>query len=167
MELFIEAIIWIAYIISLYCSIFLFLVYLEKRKIFDLEQSSTEPEKFPFISIIVPAYNEEKSIISTLESIEQIDYPKDKLEILVVSNGSSDKTPQLVKEFIKNKKEFKLFSLTEKGKALALNYGLSKCSGEFFACLDADSIVDKATLRKMLSLYYKEKGPGATYNESS
>ncbi len=162
MNIFIEVVIWIAYFVSLYFSVFLFLVYLEKRDLFSREDKKSKAEsleKYPFISVIVPAYNEEKTILLTLESIHNLDYPKDKIEVIAVNDGSKDNTEKVITEYIKGKPSFKLMSHTNRGKAASMNRALKEIKGEFFACLDADSFVDSGTLKKMLSLYYEENDP--------
>ena len=159
MNIVVEIIIWIAYIISLYFSIFLLLVYLEKKEFFEHEQSGTALQEYPLISVIVPVFNEEKTVIKTLESLYHLDYPKDRLEILVVNDGSTDSTPQKIESFIKEKINFHLLSHPNRGKGASLNRGLKELKGEYFACLDADSFVEPQTLRKMLSLYEKENEP--------
>src|SRR3989339_766912 len=106
MNIFIEVVIWIAYFVSLYFSVFLFLVYLEKRDLFSREYKKSKAEsleKYPFISVIVPAYNEEKTILLTLESIHNLDYPKDKIEVIAVNDGSKDNTEKVITEYIKGK----------------------------------------------------------------
>ena len=147
---------WVAYGLSLYFSIFLLLIYFDKKSFLRGEKSSTNPKKQPLVSILVPAYNEEGTILQTLESIQNIDYPKDKLDIIVINDGSSDKTEEITREYIKDKPHFRLLSHKNRGKAASMNRALELAKGEFFACLDADSFVDPLTLKKMLSLYYNE-----------
>jgi cellulose synthase/poly-beta-1,6-N-acetylglucosamine synthase-like glycosyltransferase len=159
MNAFANIILWIAYVLSLYFSIFLLLIYLDKTSSLKKEKSSVNPEKLPLISIIVPAYNEEGTILKTLKSIQNMDYPHNKLDVLVVNDGSSDKTEEITKEYIKGKFHFKLISHKNKGKAASMNKAIEIAKGEFFACLDADSFVHPFTLKKMLSLYYKENDP--------
>lgn len=156
MNFFVEILIWIAYLLSLYFSVFLLLVYLDKRSSIKIERSDTNPPHLPLVSIIIPAYNEEKTILKTLQSVEELDYPKEKMEVIVVNDGSKDNTKIIIEQFIAGKKYFRVRSHENRGKAASLNRALQEVQGEFFACLDADSFVHPLTLRKMLSLYYKE-----------
>lgn len=112
---------------------------------------------FPKVTIAVPAYNEEKHIIKTIQSISRLDYPEKKLEIIIVNDGSTDTTGSLVSEFIKNHKNIKLINQINKGKAAALNTALKSASGELFGCVDADSIVDKKSLKYMISHFHDKK----------
>ncbi|PIZ52038.1 hypothetical protein COY27_01635 [Candidatus Woesearchaeota archaeon CG_4_10_14_0_2_um_filter_33_13] len=159
MNIFVNMLLWIVYAISLYFSIFLLLVYLDNREFFKKEKSSTQINKFPFVSILVPAYNEEKTILRTLQSINEIEYPKDKLEVIVIDDGSKDDTKKIIAEYIQNKKHFQLISHKNIGKAASMNKALELTKGDFFACLDADSFVDPQTLRKMLNIYDQENDP--------
>ncbi len=170
MNLIVEIILWIMYLASLYFSVFLLIVYLEKRSEYDepTEENNTsqqsnlkiKPHTFePFISILVPAYNEEKTIRKTLESINNLEYPKEKLQIIAINDGSKDHTEQEIKQYIQDKPHFQLLSHKNKGKSASLNIALQQVKGEFFACLDADSFVEPTTLRKMLNLYTAENDP--------
>ena len=155
----VNVILWFAYIISLYFTIFILLIFIDKKESFKKEESSLNLNIEPIVSILIPAFNEEKTILKTLKSVNSLDYPKDKLDILVLNDGSKDKTEDIIKTFIANKPHFKLLSHKNRGKAASLNRGLTLAKGEYFACLDADSFVEKETLRKMLSMYEKENDP--------
>jgi cellulose synthase/poly-beta-1,6-N-acetylglucosamine synthase-like glycosyltransferase len=147
----VRIIILIAYLISLFFIIFWLLVFLDrgandKRKVL---------KRFPSVSICIPAYNEEKNIEETLNSVLQLDYPKDKIEIIVVNDGSTDNTANIVKNIIKNDREGRIRLLNQKnrGKAAAMNHGLSIAIGEFFVSLDADSTVSQDALKKLLPCF--------------
>ncbi len=159
MNLFVDIFVWIAYIVSLYFTIFLVLVYFDKRTLFRQEQSSTKLKRYPFVSVLVPAYNEEEHILRTLESIANLDYPSRKLEVIVVNDGSTDRTEEVIQHYIQDKPNFTLITQAIKGKAAALNRALQQARGEFFACLDADSFVEPLTLRKMLAFYDIQADP--------
>lgn len=159
MNVFINIVLLLAYITSLYFSVFLFLVFLDKIVLFKKEKSSLDIQKTPHISVIIPAHNEEKTILRTLKSVSDLDYPKNKLEVIVINDGSKDKTEEVIRNYIKGKFNFKLISHKNMGKAASMNKALKIAKGEFFACLDADSFVDSLTLKKMLFFYYQENDP--------
>lgn len=102
-----------------------------KRKIASLNK--------PFVSIIVPAYNEEIGIEKTLNSCIHQTYPK--YEIIVVNDGSNDCTREIVEEFIKHhhKPRIVLINQRNQGKAKALNNALSHARGDYVITVDADS----------------------------
>ena len=145
---------WTAYFLSLYLVIFWLLVYLENGS---LDKKKTL-RKRPFVSIVIPAYNEEDNIKSTIESVLKLNYDKDKYEVLVVNDGSTDKTKEEVEQAIKANQGFniKLINQTNGGKGSALNNGLRQAKGEIFVCLDADSRVEEDSLIKMLP-YFEDK----------
>ncbi|MDP7180741.1 MAG: glycosyltransferase [Candidatus Woesearchaeota archaeon] len=154
MESFIRALIMFAYLIALYFVVFWLLVLFEKKP----EQNQKPLKQFPFVTILIPAYNEEKKITSTLKSILKLDYPKNKLDFIVVNDGSTDNTLQLIKDVIHENKEFKIRLINQKnhGKGAALNKGLKEAKGEFFICLDADSYVKEDSLKKLLPYFDKK-----------
>ncbi len=112
-------------------------------------------KKYPTFSVIIPAYNEEDSIKDTIKSVLNLDYPKEKLEIVVINDGSKDRTGKIVEELARENKgrNIKLINQINQGKAKSLNNGLKIINGEFFACLDADSIINSDALKKMLAVF--------------
>lgn len=106
---------------------------------------------FPTVSIIIAAYNEEKTIERTIKSVLSLDYPKDKLELIVVNDESTDNTIKFVSKY----KDIKLINNKHKGvgKASAVNAGLAVAKGDFFGVLDADSEVSRDSLREVMSCF--------------
>jgi len=97
----------------------------------------------PFVSIIVPAHNEEKVIGRLLKRICEFSYPREKLEVVVVDDGSTDKTGKIVEAFAKENSFIKpLHRSSACGKAAALNEALKYVSGELVYFFDADYIPD-------------------------
>ncbi len=144
----IKVVLWATYLISLYFAIFWFMVFLttnNKTK----NKAITNP---PFVSIVIPAYNEEKRIKPTIQSVLGLDYPADKFELIVVNDGSKDQTAQIIEGMINGNKKFNIKTINQKnkGKGAALNAGLKLSRGEFFVSLDADSFVEKSALKKIL-----------------
>ena len=123
-------------------------LYLDKRPKFTLEKKELPP-----ISILIAAYNEESCIYETLKSVYSQYYPS-KFEVIVVSDGSKDKTVEYVNLFRKNYKSDNLIVIDNaenKGKALVLNQGLDYCSHELIISLDADSVLHEKALEKIVS----------------
>lgn len=127
------------------------LIYLKNRQKVRKRAKRTKYE--PTVSFIIPAYNEEETILDTIKSVLESDYPKDKIEIIVVNDGSTDRTAEVVKT-IKDKR-VKLINKKNSGKADSLNKGIEKAKGEIIVTLDADSYIEKDSLRKMIS-YFKD-----------
>ena len=121
---------------------------------YDKEEINYEIKEYPKVSIIVPAYNEGKNIKNTLERLIDLEYPKDKLEIIVVDDGSKDNTYEIAKEYEEKHDFIKVYKKENGGKSSALNYGIKRSSGEIIVTLDADSIPEKDSLIKMLKYMY-------------
>ncbi len=151
--------IWIMYFFSIYFGVFWIIMMLDKK----IEEIAPRPlNKTPFVSVVIPAFNEEDSLAKTMESVLNLDYPKDKLELIVINDGSTDRT-QHIAEAIKTAHpsyQIKIYFQKNAGKGAALNHGLKESKGEFFVCLDADSFVEPKALNVMLP-YFREKEVGA------
>ncbi len=106
----------------------------------------------PFVSIIVPAFNEEKVIAQTIESLLASNY--EKLEIIVVDDGSPDRTSEVVSERFANDARVQLFTKENGGKAEALNYGMRHAQGEIIIALDADTIFAPETVGALAHRFY-------------
>ena len=145
-----DIIIYISSFVGLYVLILWFLVlWQDKGNFFKLKLK----KNYPFVCIIVPCFNEEKTIIKTVNSLAKLDYPKHKLEIFVVDDGSTDRTYQKAKTLEEKYKQVKVFRKENGGKYTALNYGLTKTKAEFVGCLDADSFVPPNALRIVMSYF--------------
>jgi len=122
---------------------------------------------FPVVSVLVPAYNEEEHIEKSLKSIAGLDYPKKKIEIIVIDNGSTDRTfekaEKFRKEFSKKLKKIKLIKLPNPHKSEALNSGIKYATGEIVGVLDADTYVSEDCLKKMLP-HFEDRQVGAVTN---
>jgi glycosyltransferase involved in cell wall biosynthesis len=91
------------------------------------------------VSVIIPCRNEEKFIAECLDSVIQQDYPKEKIEVLVVDGASEDKTKKIVKNYSKKYPFVKLLNNPKKIKPVALNIGIKKSKGEYIIIMDAHS----------------------------
>lgn len=103
-------------------------------------------ENKPLISVIIPAYNEDKYIRTTLHSIKRQTYPNK--EIIVVNNASIDLTSQKIKPYT-----YKELYLEQKGISFAKNNGAKRAKGEILIFVDADSILRKDLLEKVFEAY--------------
>ena len=97
------------------------------------------PENYPFVSIIVPAYNEAEVIQSSLSSLLELRYPY--YEIIAVDDGSTDGTYEKMKEFEGNHYGVRVsvYRKENSGKADALNYGIRRSKAQLVVCMDSDS----------------------------
>jgi len=147
-----QIIIWTVVFLSLYISVvWLSFLYL-------YEPAQRKKQVFPYVTIAIPAYDEQGSIGSTIRSVAALDYPHDKLEIIVVNDGSADKTKDVVKKTICSIKGamIRLVSQENLGKGTALNSALRLAKGELFGVVDADSFVKRDALKFMVCNFSDE-----------
>ena len=107
----------------------------------------------PFITILVPAFNEEKVILSKLENVKEVSYPKDKIEVIFIDDGSTDQTVAKVEEFVRENPELRVKVLRQaqrQGKAKGLNAALKACSNGIVVVTDADTFWPTDILRTAL-----------------
>ena len=106
------------------------------------------------VSIIIPAYNAEKFIAKTLDSVKKQTYQN--TEIIVIDDGSKDQTVTIVEQFIQQDKRIKLWRQKNLGVAAARNKGIEIAQGEFIAPLDADDLWYPQNLEKQVQLIQKQ-----------
>jgi glycosyltransferase involved in cell wall biosynthesis len=115
------------------------------------------------LSVVIPVYNEEKTIIDTFEAVKKADSLAFNKEIIIIDDGSSDKTAEVIKELEKNhtaKKDFTLkiiLSPKNEGKGAAIKKGLLATSGDVVIVQDADLEYDPAEFPIMLEPFIKNK----------
>ena len=114
--------------------------------------------RLPNISILIPAYNEEKVIGKSLKRLLAINYPKNKLDIIVIDDGSTDGTYKIAKKY--ESKYLRVFKKKNTGKASTLNFGLKYVNNKFVAVMDADSFLDRGALSQCIA-YFDEDNVAA------
>lgn len=139
--------------ITLYVQVLLLFTFLEKKggRENGLGGSPVplSPRILPTVSIIVPCWNEEKTLAGTIDSLLALDYPKEKLEILIVDDGSTDQTLAVANSW-KSHRQVRVFHKANGGKHTAMNLGLAHAHGELVGGLDADSFVEKDALMEIV-----------------
>ncbi len=142
-------------IITIIATVFFSIIYfLNEKKMHE----QLKPDYFPQVTILVPAKNEQNSISGCIDSLLALDYPKDKIEIIVLNDGSTDATAQKVEAY--KKFGVKLINKKNSGKADSLNQGIKQANGEIIVTMDADSYVIKDGLKRMVA-YFKDPNVGA------
>lgn len=128
------------------------------------------PSKYePKVSIVICARNEEASIEPCIISLLKLDYPKDKLEVLLVNDRSEDRTKEIMNQHAAKNPCLKYFEITEtggalKGKANALAQALKHTTGEVIFTTDADIEVNPNWVRRILDYYDAKTGVVAGYS---
>ena len=140
--------------IALYMfSFFIILTIRNKERLF----SYPEMKKEYRVSVLIPAYNEEDSIEETIRHVMELEYPKSKIEVIVINDGSRDGTLGKVKKLLGRYKNLKLIDKENSGKANSLNMGVKGARGELIAVVDSDSFPSPSSLRKLAGFFNDEK----------
>ena len=149
---------YISAFILLYVNVIYIALLIRFRKLVHWSPEPVPDEDLPKISVVIPAYNESENIRASIESVLASDYPKDKLEVIVVDDGSTDDTYDIAREYTKY--DVKVYRKPNGGAADAKNYGAERSTGEFIATLDSDSRVDTQAFRRLIA-YFREKNVAA------
>jgi len=106
----------------------------------------------PMVSVIVAAFNEERVIRARINDLLELDYPKDKLEIIIASDGSEDKTVPIAREF--ENENIKVLDFKQnRGRAAVHNDSVKVAEGEILVFTDSETTFDKYFLRKALPYF--------------
>lgn len=115
-------------------------------------------ESDPFVSVVFATYNREEMLKECLESIFNQSYPKDKYEVIVVNDGSTDGTEEVLKEYERRAPcKLKWFSQENKGAAIAFNLGIYNAKGEIIGFTADDCIVEPTWIEQAVSYFEDEK----------
>jgi cellulose synthase/poly-beta-1,6-N-acetylglucosamine synthase-like glycosyltransferase/peptidoglycan/xylan/chitin deacetylase (PgdA/CDA1 family) len=114
------------------------------------------PDNFqPLVTVLVPAYNEEKVIAHTIQSLLESEYAN--IEVLVVDDGSKDRTAAIVAALAAEIPRVRLVRQANAGKATAANHGLREARGEIIVAVDADTIISPESIPKLVRHFYDPK----------
>lgn len=126
--------------------------------------TNNDSDFLPSVSVLVAARNEESNIVNCINSLKKSNYPKDKLQIILINDNSDDRTEELMLKEIEGCSEFLVLNTKDytgtglKGKVNALSYGISKSTGELYMMTDADCEVPTEWVRDTVKYYDKETG---------
>lgn len=146
-----DIIIYIAAFFAVYMQVFLFVTFFSKEKELDKKITCFDAE-LPTITFMVPCWNEENTLDNTVESLRKIDYPKDKFFMILVDDGSTDNTWNIMQKY-KNDPQIQIFTQANGGKHKALNKALNNAHTDLVASIDADTVINKDALRKAMAYF--------------
>ncbi len=145
--------IWLFLLFNVVLTFFAFLHGLTSEK--ERQRLFSEPFPLPFISILVPAHNEGLVIRRTIEAMLEQNYPRERLEVIIVNDGSDDDTAEIVREMALRHRNVKLVDVPKeeggKGKSRALNVGLEHAMGDVISVYDADNRPEPNSLRYLVA----------------
>ena len=136
--------------LALYFEVFLLIAFFEKKP---ERKDALLPERYPSITMIVPCYNEEKTLGKTVESLLALHYPKEKLCITIVDDGSKDGTRSIAKSLAAAHPQVEYLYKENGGKYTALNLAIERAQTELVGCLDADSFVVEDALLEVIKKF--------------
>ncbi|HVZ76291.1 MAG TPA: glycosyltransferase family 2 protein [Candidatus Paceibacterota bacterium] len=148
--------VYVCLFLALYFEVFLLISFFEKKP---HKKTSARPARYPTVTIAVPAFNEEHTILATLESLTALEYPENKLEIMVVDDGSTDGTRKIAEQFAASHPQVSYYYKENGGKYTALNFAIERSQAELIGCLDADSFASPDALVEVVKAF--EHNPDA------
>jgi cellulose synthase/poly-beta-1,6-N-acetylglucosamine synthase-like glycosyltransferase len=154
--------IWFTIAYQFILTVFGYINYVQSMK--EKRELDNRSFDYPTCSILIPAHNEEKVIATTIESMLKLEYPKDRLQIIVINDGSKDATKSIIEQYEVKDARVQLFDIPKgeggKGKSRTLNLGIKQAIGDVIAIYDADNTPDKDSLRYLVAqlLLHKELG---------
>jgi cellulose synthase/poly-beta-1,6-N-acetylglucosamine synthase-like glycosyltransferase/peptidoglycan/xylan/chitin deacetylase (PgdA/CDA1 family) len=102
----------------------------------------------PIVTVLIPAFNEEKVIVTTSERLLSSDYPN--VDVVVIDDGSKDYTAYITRSHFREESRVSVLSIPNGGKANALNVGLAHAKGEVVVALDADTQFERSTISRLV-----------------
>ncbi|HKP31587.1 MAG TPA: glycosyltransferase family 2 protein, partial [Chitinophagaceae bacterium] len=148
---------WISFALIFYSYIgygILLFVLVAIKKLFRRNKAHPANTYEPFVTLVVAAYNEEDFILEKIHNTMNLDYPTDKLQVIFISDGSNDKTPDL----IRNNSSFELLHQPERrGKVAAMNRAYQFVKAPIIIFCDANTLLNKECIREIASHYENEK----------
>ncbi len=137
---------------AVYVEIFFLYTFIERKDEIVTRLDDRPDRVYPSVTVIVPCWNEQDTVKGTVDSLLALDYPKDKLHIMLVDDGSTDNTWKVLQEFA-NIPGIQIFQKENGGKHTAMNLGITHATTEFIGCLDADSFVTSSALKRMIPYF--------------
>lgn len=145
--------------VAIYVQVFFLLVFFENNN--DLKEQDKKNEKYddevyPSVTFLIPCWNEESTVVNTIESVLGLDYPKDKFHLIAIDDGSTDNTWKNLQAYCDNH-QVTLLTKENGGKHSALNHALSFLKTELVVSFDADTKINKEAMRNAAHYFIKDK----------
>jgi cellulose synthase/poly-beta-1,6-N-acetylglucosamine synthase-like glycosyltransferase/spore germination protein YaaH/peptidoglycan/xylan/chitin deacetylase (PgdA/CDA1 family) len=145
----------LAIILAILRSVFIAVLAVRHKRNSIKEASLLIQNPSEMVSVIIPAYNEEVTVVQSLRSLLKSNYPN--IEFIFVDDGSKDSTYELVKESFSADPRIKIFSKPNGGKASALNFGIAKATADYVVCIDADTQLKNNAITELMRYFYREE----------
>lgn len=143
--------------VYIFAILFSFLIFVFFTVILSFFKKEELSDYEPNVSIVIPCYNEENNIAKCIDNIESLDYPKEKIELIVVDDGSKDNTLAILKGYQSKVDNLSVIPGKHEGKSASLNLGVKKAKYEIVMTVDADTYLEKDSLKKLVKPFNNEK----------
>lgn len=157
--LLLKIIFWVSFFIIFYSYVgygILLWLLVKVKQLFE-RKIPKHPDFLPAVALVVAAYNEEEYIEEKIQNSFQLNYPADKLEIIFVTDGSTDRTPDIIRKY----PNIKLLHEPErKGKSAAMNRSLGHIESPFIIFCDANTLLNTECVREIVKHYADPKVGG-------
>ena len=151
----------IAYWISLFIVTYTFVGYgfllfflIKLKRLFVKKRVFNNDIEFPTVTILVAAYNEEDIIQEKVKNTLELDYPKEKLQIIFITDGSSDSTPERIKPY---SEIFLMHENIRTGKMAAIKRAIPQVKNEVIVFTDANTFLNQQAIKQLVKHYQNEK----------
>lgn len=139
--------------LALYVQVFFLVTFFEKKHL--LKKKFAPTTSFPPVTFLVPCYNEETTVLKTIESIKSLEYPQDKIRIIAVNDGSRDSTWDVMQVYADDSQVL-LLNKENGGKHSALNFALPYVQTDLVCSFDADTSVVPNALAKAVAYFERD-----------
>lgn len=160
-----KIIFWISFLILFYSYLgygFFLFVYFKFKEIFLKKRVSDKLETFnPHVTLIVPSYNSGEYILEKIKNTLELNYPEDKLKIIFITDGSSDKTPELIARYPRIRL---MHSASRKGKVAAMNRAIKEVNTPITVFCDDNTFLNKDAINQLVK-HYADPRIGAVAGE--
>jgi cellulose synthase/poly-beta-1,6-N-acetylglucosamine synthase-like glycosyltransferase len=146
---------YIIIFLALYSQIFYLYSFLGKRKEYKKETNFLADDKdLQSVTFMIPCWNEAETIDKTIASVRALDYPSEKVHIVLVDDGSTDNTWEVLQRY-QGQERMQVFTKENGGKHTALNFAIPHIQTELACSIDADTFIEKDALKKIASYFVR------------
>lgn len=145
---------YILVFLAIYLQVFLLTVFFDKKSKLKVKKLALKNQ--PAVTFLVPCYNEQDTVVGTIESLLSVDYPKDKLNIIIIDDGSKDNTWSVIQRY-KDCSNIKILKKKNGGKHSALNHGLKFVDTDFVISFDADTKIMPDAVNRALVYFERDE----------
>ena len=160
----IKIIFWVSLFVIVYSYLgygILLYILVQLKKLFVKKKSITPNTYEPPVTLVVAAWNEEDFIQDKIDNTLELDYPQDKLQVIFITDGSTDKTPEIIR---RNGKFQLLHESSRRGKVAAMNRAIDFVSSPIVVFCDANTLLNKECIRNLV-VHYADQQVGAVAGE--